>query len=76
MLTLDVDPVVLQDAHNALRGGATIGILAHRHATKAQAGHPVHVFVQRDGIKAGALIDLFRYRVLQQYPVYVGIVIQ
>jgi hypothetical protein len=67
---------MLQNAHNALRGGATIGFLAHRHAAKAQAGYTVHVLVQRDGIKAGALIDLFRYRVLQQYPVYIGIVIQ
>ncbi len=43
---------------------------------KAKTGDPVYVFWQRNGIETGTLIDLRRYRVLQQNPVYVGVVVQ
>ena len=47
------------------RGGA-VGPLPHRHATKAVAGHAVHVLVRSNGVEAAPLVDVRRHRVLEQ----------
>ncbi len=76
MLAFNLDAVAFQYAHNALWCRAAIGILAHGHAAEAQAGHAVDILFQRYGIEAGALINLFGHRVLQQNAVDIGVGIQ
>ena len=73
MPALEFNVVMGQESHNALRCGAAISGLAHCHATESQAGDSVYIFLQRDHVKAGSLIDLGGHRVLQQNAMHVRV---
>ena len=76
VLALERNVVGLQQAHDAGRSRATVCWFAHRHAAEAEAGHTVHVLAGVNLFEGGALVDVARDRVLQQYAVHVRVFVQ
>ena len=76
MFAFQLHLIVLQQPHDALGGGATVGGFTHAHAAKPEAGDAVHVLFQADSIETGALVDLGGHRVLQQNAVHIRVAIQ
>ena len=48
VFAFQVDVVVINQRHDALRRGAAVNVFTHGHHSESQTGHAVHVFLQGD----------------------------